>query len=409
MEKERNFLVNIWSYFFSFSPTGMLALDMFEDFLAPRAFSHLKEIKPYDGGSQFVYLDDLISTLNSDDDVDSSFKTSIDGIKKNWYRLRPEGKSQIKDMIKVLKFNDHFHDLPDLTFNEAEAAKIRWDIADILYAEEKEIAFTNCLNSGIDLKNIAFKKNYINWEINSAIEECEGYIFSLLKKKIKIDLAVVFDSVGDSKTEYLSEIRTRALDENRDLQYDIHQAIMSGQEGNIPFHNDITRLQKPFEKECLRLIDKIPSLHPESSIVNQINKISGGDNVSQFTITGNGNIVGDNNMVITKINSELENKLSTKVAEAFALLKAEVVKSESLNEKNKRKAIRALENAEDESIEDEINHKTLESELKNFKRILEESGEIYDKTEKWGSRFSKLGKLLTQTLSHDWPWLSGII
>ncbi|MCB0265198.1 MAG: hypothetical protein KDH98_18775 [Calditrichaeota bacterium] len=117
--------------------------------------------------------------------------------------------------------------------------------------------------------------------------------------------------------------------------------------------------------------------------------------MSDIKITGHGNVVGSNNMVITKINEKFQNNDRKELGELFALLKSEI-KQLSLSDKSKNQSIRAIEDAEEEASEESTNVETIQKSLNRMKDVLEDSGEVYDNAKSWGKRLSELSQLLVK-------------
>jgi hypothetical protein len=127
-----------------------------------------------------------------------------------------------------------------------------------------------------------------------------------------------------------------------------------------------------------------------------------------ITITGDGNVVGNNNKVVTKINEGLSGQDVRQLGEAFALFRAEVLQIDA-PEKVRNRAVRAIEDAEEEAADKSPDPKTIEDGLKRAKDILESADQVYDKSVNWGKRLSTLAQVLMKTIPAGWTWLSSVL
>ena len=143
-----------------------------------------------------------------------------------------------------------------------------------------------------------------------------------------------------------------------------------------------------------KLISQGFGIQPDSLVIEQLH-IEGGI-MSNITITGDGNVVGNNNQVVTTIHKGLASTDLRELGEAFALLKGEIIQLQNIPEKIKNRAVRAVEDAEDEAADKSGDKNTIVESLKRAKEVLEESGETYDKAKTWGKRLFDLGKTIVQ-------------
>lgn len=127
-----------------------------------------------------------------------------------------------------------------------------------------------------------------------------------------------------------------------------------------------------------------------------------------ITITGDGNVVGNNNKVVTTINEGLSSQDDRQLGEAFALFRAEILQIDA-PEKVRNRAVRAIEDAEEESADNSPDPKTIEDGLKRAKDILESADQVYGKSVGWGKRLSTLAQVLMRTIPAGWTWLSSVL
>ena len=144
-------------------------------------------------------------------------------------------------------------------------------------------------------------------------------------------------------------------------------------------------------------------IHLEKLVINEL-KMS-----SSISINGDGNVVGNNNRVVTSIHKGLTGQKDLReLGEAFALLRGEILNMESVPEKVKNQAVRAIEDAEDEVADKKPVPETIESGLRRAKGLLETSGEVYDSAVGWGKRLYDLGNILGRVVPVAAPIIARI-
>ena len=116
--------------------------------------------------------------------------------------------------------------------------------------------------------------------------------------------------------------------------------------------------------------------------------------VSNFTITGDGNVVGNNNQVVTTIHRGLDTEGLRELGEAFATLRGEILQLNTVPEKTRNQAVRAIEDAEEEAADANPDETVVTDSLRRAKDVLEAAGETFDTSTAWGQRFIELGKAL---------------
>jgi hypothetical protein len=116
--------------------------------------------------------------------------------------------------------------------------------------------------------------------------------------------------------------------------------------------------------------------------------------VSNITITGDGNVVGNNNQVVTTINRGLDRDGLRELGEAFALLRGEILQLDGVPEKTRNQAVRALEDAEEEAADENPDDEVIVASLERAKDVLGAAGETYDTSKAWVQRFVEAGKAL---------------
>lgn len=130
-----------------------------------------------------------------------------------------------------------------------------------------------------------------------------------------------------------------------------------------------------------------------------------GDMSTNVHITGDGNVVGNDNRVVTTINKTLaDDPDRVAVAEALALLRGEIF-SLDVADRFKRRSERAIQDAEDELLEGEPHGDGVQSALARLAGTMAEAGEAYDAASGWGRRLTEVVDALSRLLPAALHWL----
>ena len=130
--------------------------------------------------------------------------------------------------------------------------------------------------------------------------------------------------------------------------------------------------------------------------------------VSNFTITGDGNVIGNNNQVVTTIHRGLDTEGLRELGEAFATLRGEIVQLNTVPEKTRNQAVRAIEDAEEEAADANPDETVVTDSLRRAKDVLEAAGETFDTSTAWGQRFIELGKALAVAIPAAARYIPGL-
>jgi hypothetical protein len=131
--------------------------------------------------------------------------------------------------------------------------------------------------------------------------------------------------------------------------------------------------------------------------------------VSSISITGDGNVVGDNNRVITTIHHGLDRDGLRELGQTFALLRGEILDLETVPERVRTRAERALADAEDELAETAPDEATVESSLRRAAETLKSAGETFDEAKGWGRRFADVGHALSVVIPTAASWFPTLL
>lgn len=128
-----------------------------------------------------------------------------------------------------------------------------------------------------------------------------------------------------------------------------------------------------------------------------------------YFITGDANVIGDHNQVITTINKGLMTQDLQNLGKAFAELKVDIIENNELLERQRNQAVRALDDAEEEAASPAPDREVIEQSLQRVKDIMERAGQVFDAALGWGVRLATLARLLQEHFPGDWPWLQQLL
>jgi WD40 repeat protein len=193
-----------------------------------------------------------------------------------------------------------------------------------------------------------------------------------------------------------------------------NELTFRGEQVEIAFHPSLYNLATFDEKNtsiCIWSLDLNAIIQADiaKDSVNLHQAIEERAVIMSVTISGDGNVVGNNNRVITKINKSLSAPETRELGEAFALLRAEIAQLDDVPEKLRNRAVRAVEDAEEETADKNPNPKTVEDSLKRAKEILETTDQVYDKSVSWGKRLVTIAQVLIKMTPTGWNWLFSLL
>jgi hypothetical protein len=128
--------------------------------------------------------------------------------------------------------------------------------------------------------------------------------------------------------------------------------------------------------------------------------------VSNVTITGDGNVVGNDNRVITTIHKGLDNDELKTVGEAFALLRGEVASLDEVPDKHRNRGLRAIEDAEEEIASGDPDPEAVKSSLERFRDTMVAAGQTYDATIGWAQRLKGVALALVKIIPAAVGWFA---
>lgn len=320
-------------------------------------------------------------------------------------------------IINEFGYQHYFQGQLELTDSERKMLAIRWDVADIVYDQEKTIVFKRLEEMGLDLSERSMDRDLFppGRNMMEVVQRFTDHILGLLQVRAQADVAVVIVAHPNEKSKYTCHIKARQHSEYLRLLVTLRTTIVDWlreRSTSLPAW-DASRCAEiymgPLKAAFEKAHGNVPN--PDTRVFSSIKRLvnQGGKLPMNITITGDGNVIGDTNRVVAVVNKELEAIHSRELAEAFALLKGTVLELEGVTEKTKRRTVRAIEDAEDEMSDRTTEPPAIEDALKRVKTILEESGQVFDKAEGWGARLTKLARTIVKIIPFEWNWFSTII
>ncbi len=159
-----------------------------------------------------ITLDKLVSYCKTDDIIRDCVDKIIETLVTDWTMIQPQAKSELIGLIKQNGFSGHFGNKLFLSEEEQLVIKIRWDISDILFSEEKRKVVETCKKYGLDLD-----KNEFDPQLGEFSEVCISALIKLLRIKLEIDLAVVQIVSQRLAWKYATDITNRLQNEYFDI------------------------------------------------------------------------------------------------------------------------------------------------------------------------------------------------
>lgn len=371
-------------------------------------------------GSASTTISSVLETCRSEGAVLEAFHETVDRLKRDWSKLLPDARLDLGNYVKARGLVSYFEGVSlDISDDDKLALRIRWDVADMLYEDAKRAALARCREIGLDLdlRRVEFYRR-----LGEIVGSCQQVLIDLLNQRLELDVAVVLVAVGAGRYKYHARIQKRVFEEWTRLDEAALQALRGAGEDFLNILHDknpstrslatmshnMEDLWQRFRDEFETLRSNVARVQPSPAAFTRVRELIEGITMTNITITGDGNVIGDNNVVITRISRQLEAATSREIAEAFALLKGEVLQLTAVNEKTKRRAVRAVEDAEDEAADAHAKAPTIEEGLKRAKTILEDAGATFDEGRSWGARLARVGQALVKFLPGAWDWLSTI-
>jgi len=117
--------------------------------------------------------------------------------------------------------------------------------------------------------------------------------------------------------------------------------------------------------------------------------------MSKYEIHGSQVLIAESGSVVTQINGALLNQPGKKeLAEAFALLRADISQLPNLPGNKKQQVLSTVRDAEAEAAQEKPSQGVLKSYLSSITEIMKSGGEMFDEAVGWGGRLAKIAALI---------------
>jgi hypothetical protein len=415
MNAQLEFLKHVW-HLITGHRTGTYQSSWISNFVS----ESIAEKLPY-----YISTSELIKLCNSRAEIEASFARAVYHLQADWNLLAPEFKRELLTNAQTWAIADFLTESKyQLTPNDVDYLAIRWDLAESIYQRYKRGAFNKMRTYGIDIETRELTSKLENFE--EAVRCARQDIYDLVRFRADVSFAAVV-AQGKSASKFRRKILDETyfefvllLDEFRKLIFSVLKEFVTVPPEFKDRYNkaeietmviDKARLDTENRLEPLSaMYDKLSAgfdaIVPSADLIVEIKEMTGEAPMS-ITITGDGNVVGNDNVVITTINKGIIGK-SRDLADAFGLFKAEVLKLQ-IDEKLKKQAVRAIEDAEDEVADKKTDADSVENSLKRVKDVLEKSGAVFDQVEGWGVRLIGVAQKIIEIIPANWYWLSTFV
>jgi hypothetical protein len=155
-----------------------------------------------------------------------------------------------------------------------------------------------------------------------------------------------------------------------------------------------------FVKGSEVVIAEIDRTQPVARWMKALNEIIGGHAMPKYEIRGSQVVIAETGATAVQINASLSSQPGKEaLAEAFALLKAEVQGLGDVPTTKRRQVLNSIESAELEAAEKTPDKKSLGTYLATVRETLKSAGETFDTAIGWGARTATIATILGLSLS----------
>lgn len=220
MAKYLPFLKSVWTVF-SIDPQKVQSIWM-DKWVDEQVYLSLGE---------FTSVDELSRLCEIKNVTDKSFERTIKSLNEYWSQFSATAKNALIEIIKIHNLEHLVNFELQLTSEEQEELKIRWDISDILYLEKKQEAIELYKEIGLDLEkgDIIFPKasSLSKQEaFPEMMDNCTKLILSALKYKLELDLAVASIATDGNSQRHAKIIKGRLKSEYINFLGDLEASLI---------------------------------------------------------------------------------------------------------------------------------------------------------------------------------------
>jgi hypothetical protein len=221
--------------------------------------------------------------------VDEAFRLVSEALNRDWSKIRPDGKRELIELIREHGLEDQFGPrMLRLSATDEEGLRIRWDVADMLYGQEKDRLLQELKGRKIDL----LEGDAPNLVVPAVQKEVFDSLIVLLRSRVDYDLSVIIFAAPASRHRYLSEVRGRCNNEYLDILDVVQRAlvksfcewqVIQGFDGSgVPLHVQ-EKVLKVFRETAHALMQKISGTIANEKIYNRVKEFLASAQSSNIT------------------------------------------------------------------------------------------------------------------------------
>lgn len=386
------FLKQAWRVVLGFHAETFFYSSWLADFLPSRIMEKL---------SYYTTLEEIFAICREQKAFDESLEKTISAINANWRRFTPRAREALIEIMRAFGQERFGGRIPSLTKEDEQALKIRWDIADMLYADAQKKAFDLCRQKGLEMeppRGVPQQKNF-----KEALIQGKNILIDLLKEKAHIDKAATMIAVGADSHNFQKQIQGRFATVYSDL-WKLFRDALYHLEGWLlhawrdhPLFADmgegLTQKQKdvlyqevysslmPFKEEAEKLSMTVGSMPLDPNIYERVSQFIKKKSVTEVKIMGDiyQNITNSNLVVRSKVEKSF-NKIEANFDRdtAIALLKL----AEEIHKSGNKEAAELFDKFNEELQEDEPKKSVLRNLWDGIHNYLPAIGQLIDITAK---------------------------
>ena len=334
----------------------------------------------------------IVSVLAEAGELENEIDLLLPALRDGYKDLPPETRARIKSIGKHFQLPS-LGDLPDLNAREQKILRVPWKLADAVYFANKGACYEKLREYGVDLES---KKRRFPSFLPFR-ERCVPILTAMLRSRVEIDRSML--SEYEDVAPYVEDhVRERMTAELGALLEDMKE-VAKYHTKDMPGEDEWARVLGIFFQDIEQFfdgfVDKVPSVRPLQHWVEALAKFKGVTHMSKYEIHGSQVLIAESGSVVTQINGALLNQPGKKeLAEAFALLRADISQLPNLPGNKKQQVLSTVRDAEAEAAQEKPSQGVLKSYLSSITEIMKSGGEMFDEAVGWGGRLAKIAALI---------------
>jgi hypothetical protein len=170
-------------------------------------------------------IEDAIAATGANRAVESAILLSIETIQRDWQRLTPQAKLELRELIHSSTYANTLHSRLELSHRDELSLRVPWHISDVIYYEDKEHVYSEYGNVGLDLKAHSIDLNAGTWP--HFIDQARAAVHTLMIRRGRIDRAAATYALAFQSHAVSTELRHRLREEFKNLRSDVMDSFSS--------------------------------------------------------------------------------------------------------------------------------------------------------------------------------------